>query len=94
MPTAIKAHPYAPTCLLHPVRHKDEFTPPQATAQRCNCGSRNWIINVGGSMPAQVACARCSNNNRTATAYVAGYAARMTDEGRPAAGPAGKEAPW
>lgn len=67
-------HAYTPDCLDSPVRHKHEFTPPPAVAQRCNCGHRNFVVNVGGSMSAQVACAKCANQNRTATAWLAGYA--------------------
>ena len=59
--------------LNNPARAKYAYTPPPNTAQRCNCGSRFWTVNCGGSMPAQVACTRCSNANRTATAWLAGY---------------------
>lgn len=71
---ATYVHPdYSPACLDYSVRHKHPFTVPIGAAQRCHCGSRTWIINVGGAMPASVSCERCTAQNRTATAWIAGY---------------------
>lgn len=53
-------------------RHKHDYTPPGIAIQRCTCGSRKWVLTVGGPLPVSVTCARCQRENRTATAYERG----------------------
>ena len=73
MPAQPPHERYTPACLDNATRHQHPFQVPMGTAQRCSCGSRNWIINVGGSLTANVSCERCTQQNRTASAWIAGY---------------------
>jgi hypothetical protein len=73
MATTLKEHPFTLDCLEFTVRHKHPYEPPNGTTQRCTCGHRLWVVNLGGQMPAQAACAKCGNLSRTATAWLAGF---------------------
>lgn len=53
-------------------RHEHEYRPPGIAAQRCTCGSRRWVVKVGGPISVLVFCERCSRENKTATAYERG----------------------
>jgi hypothetical protein len=53
-------------------RHDHAYRPPGICTQRCTCGSRSFILKVGGPLPPVVVCERCTRDNKTATAYERG----------------------
>lgn len=53
-------------------RHHHPYIPPECAYHRCRCGSRQWLVKTGGPVPTLVVCARCSKENKPATAYERG----------------------
>lgn len=68
-------------------RHSHDYRPVAPAARQCSCGSRRWTITVGGILGAVVACQRCHQSNRVATAYERGREDGPREVTRAAAAP-------
>lgn len=85
MPPTTAHHQLAASCDVGSARHKHDYRPPADTTQRCSCGHTRFSLNVGGAMSPAVVCAKCGTANRTATAWIRGYYAGVTEKDRQAA---------
>ena len=50
-------------------KHEHDYTVGFWGAKRCSCGSRTFVIVVGGVSVVEVVCVRCRRRNYSATAY-------------------------
>ena len=78
MTTLVTDHSYTQACELSQARHSHAYIPKPRCAQRCNCGHTKFQVNIGSIVPVVVACSKCGNTNRTATAWEEGYLAGVT----------------
>ena len=67
-------HTLNPRCHESHERHKHHYQPIQPATMRCHCGHTKFVINIGGSVPVNVSCAKCGTLNRTATSMEVGIA--------------------
>jgi hypothetical protein len=53
-------------------RHEHVWPQAEQTQRQCHCGSRRWVISLGGMLPPQVMCERNRHTSRINTAYELG----------------------
>jgi hypothetical protein len=74
MPPPHQRCPFQPCDRTAVQGHSHDYQPPDGGQRQCACGTRRWIINIGGGIPVQVACARCGGLSRINTMYERGRA--------------------
>jgi hypothetical protein len=68
----------APPCPFPPCKagrikaHTHKYEPPTGGQRQCSCGSRQWVVSVGGGTGVQVSCKRCHQPSRINNMYERG----------------------